>query len=169
MSWTKNFILLTFHALLHLNINQNFPQSSNSINSFHLSPPIKSTKNVSLLSHRISTDFDNKLNRLLRSHNHALIAAHFHHFINFYLLFFSSANHTKNKCRFSAIRPNFGGSFNIFSLSHPKHISFNHNITLTSSPIKIFQLFHENIIIYANGSAKFQNESNGISYIPILD
>ena len=64
---------------------QALSQASDWINPIHLPPSLESPNIASLYLHSSPTNFYNKLNKYLRSHNYALNAAHLHHFNNTYL------------------------------------------------------------------------------------
>ena len=109
----------------NVNFNQQLSQSFDWINCIHLSSPLESLKLLaSLYLKSSSTNFDDELNRHLRSHNNALTTTHIHRFINVYFGFNLLLLHIKNKCCVFEIRRNFGGSPKPLSPNQLKHPSF---------------------------------------------
>ena len=75
-------IQFSFHSYFNFTLNQQISHSLDWIKSNRLSLPLESPKFLALLYlHSSSANFDEKLNRYLRSNNNAVIATHLHRFI----------------------------------------------------------------------------------------
>ena len=87
------FMSIIFQASFNFNFNKTINPIRDWINCIHLSSQLKAPKLlVSLYLVCSSTNYDNKLDRYLRSHNNALTATLHHRFINIYVQIFFTWN-----------------------------------------------------------------------------